>query len=770
MLRPDYSKENPYMKRRTSLALILIFSLFAYALGQTQPAAQQQQEDEDVVRITTNLVQVDAVVTDKSGNQVTDLKPEEFEITEDGRPQTVTNFSYIDINPKSAPGQQPVASTPAGISPARVRPQDVRRTIVMVVDDLGMSFESMASVRSALRKFVDEQMQPGDLVAIVRTSGGIGALQQFTTDRTRLQTLVSRLKWNPTGRGGVSSINMNDRKEIAAGGGATVAETIKSLNFIIGGLKNMPGRKSLLLFSDSFLVFESTRNSDLARSEKAMSKVDMDAIKSKSNTDDAVGKLVEQRIDAIQDRNVFINEATQLANPVALLGNLIENANRASVVVYTVDPRGMQAYSPTAESGDKGMVVKDTEATQYNAVLQDRTQKYWETQVGLGYVAKQTGGFLISNTNDISKGLQRIMGDLKGYYLIGYRPSEDTFKAGGSKQFRSIKVRVKRPGLTVRSRNGFYNVTEEQRRAEPKSRSEVLLSAINSPFTAGDINLRLTSLFSNDPRSGSFMRSMLYVDVSGFSFKPDAEGWQTAAMEVLAMTFSETGEEMDKMARAETIQARGATYQRLLRNGLVYSFDIPVKKPGSYQLRIAVRDPATDRIGTATQFIEVPDLSKARLALSGIYARGAEAAATSAASGANTETVGLLSAPPKIGGSENVMDDAATQPSAAARRLRRGMALDYSYVIFNARRANNLPQLKIQLRLFRDGQQVWTGDAPPPDMSKQQDETRIVAAGRLEITPEMQPGEYVLQIVVTDTLAGNQYNTASQWIDFEVVK
>ncbi|MCA1557524.1 MAG: hypothetical protein LC731_03170, partial [Acidobacteria bacterium] len=212
--------------------------------------------------------------------------------------------------------------------------------------------------------------------------------------------------------------------------------------------------------------------------------------------------------------------------------------------------------------------------------------------------------------------------------------------------------------------------------------------------------------------------------------------------------------------------------QRLLRNGLVYSFDLPIKKPGSYQLRIAVRDPVTDRIGTATQLIEVPDLSKARLALSGIYARGASVQTTANADAAGAESTGLLSAAPKIGGADMALDKTGAQPDAAARRLSSGMVLDYSYVIFNARRAgaDKPPQLKIQLRLLRDGQVLWTKEAAQPALSKQQDTARLVATGRLEITPEMQPGEYVLQVIVTDLLAASQYNTASQWIDFEVIK
>ncbi|MCA1557362.1 MAG: hypothetical protein LC731_02350, partial [Acidobacteria bacterium] len=86
------------MKKRTSLSLILILSLVASVSGQTPTAQQQTSTDEEVVRITTNLVQLDAVVTDRSGVQVTDLKPEDFEITEDDRAQTITNFSYVTIN------------------------------------------------------------------------------------------------------------------------------------------------------------------------------------------------------------------------------------------------------------------------------------------------------------------------------------------------------------------------------------------------------------------------------------------------------------------------------------------------------------------------------------------------------------------------------------------------------------------------------------------------------------------------------------------------
>jgi hypothetical protein len=87
---------------------------------------------------------------------------------------------------------------------AQIRPEDVRRTIVLMVDDLGLSFESMAFVRSALRKFVNQQMQPGDLVAICRTGAGSGALQQFTVDKRVLLSVIDGLRYNFNGRFGLS--------------------------------------------------------------------------------------------------------------------------------------------------------------------------------------------------------------------------------------------------------------------------------------------------------------------------------------------------------------------------------------------------------------------------------------------------------------------------------------------------------------------------------------------------------------------------------------
>src|ERR1044071_8171931 len=156
------------MKSHPVLAIAIGVCVAFVSFGQRPDSASSQKPAEtDVVRITTNLVQVDAVITDRSGKQITDLKPEELQLTEDNRERKITHFTYVAAAATAdAPAQAAVRNNTPGVPPVRLRPEDVRRTIALVVDDLGLSFQSTAYVRHALKQFVDQQMQAGDLVAI----------------------------------------------------------------------------------------------------------------------------------------------------------------------------------------------------------------------------------------------------------------------------------------------------------------------------------------------------------------------------------------------------------------------------------------------------------------------------------------------------------------------------------------------------------------------------------------------------------------------------
>src|SRR5580698_1001322 len=159
-----------------------------------------------VFSVSTTLIQIDSVVTDSKGHPVTDLKADDFQVLVDGKPQPITNFSYIhldspDVN-RSSLSPHSIDRPLASANPADVlKPQDVRRSLVLVVDDLSLSFESMDTVRRTLRKFVGEQMQPGDLVALWETGRSNNVFKQFTSDKRVLQAAVENLRCNLVGLG-----------------------------------------------------------------------------------------------------------------------------------------------------------------------------------------------------------------------------------------------------------------------------------------------------------------------------------------------------------------------------------------------------------------------------------------------------------------------------------------------------------------------------------------------------------------------------------------
>jgi VWFA-related protein len=333
------------MKKQRLLAVALGVCLASVSFGQQD----QKPSEGDVVRITTNLVQIDAVITDKNGNLVTDLKPDELQLLEDKRAQKVTHFSYIAPPPSKS--TLPTTNRTPGIPPDRLRPEDVRRTIALVVDDLGLSFQSTHFVRRALRQFVDQQMQPGDLVAIIRTSGGIGALQQFTADRRQLYAAIDHIKWYAGGRSDVGAFGPPTPGKLGGEVDAKNEEleefrsdlfavgTLGAISYVVRGLSDLPGRKSILLISDGFKLIDAEPLSRTSRNDRTLQR----------------------------------------------LQQLIDETSRASVVIHTINAKGLQALSLRAEDS---LAAADSSSgartpDQVTDALRERGNEAFDLQSGL---------------------------------------------------------------------------------------------------------------------------------------------------------------------------------------------------------------------------------------------------------------------------------------------------------------------------------------------------------------------------------------------------
>ena len=728
--------EDVAMFVRVLLAVFLIASVLCSVTAQQPPplpqktATTQQQtqpdiDSQDVVRITTNLVQIDAVVT-KDGKHVIDLKPEEFELFEDGHPQTITNFSYISnvptepsTNASNPPPSNYKDKSAPPVLPAVARPQDVRRTVALVVDDLGMSFQSVSLARSQARKFINEQLQPNDLVAIIHTSGEVGALQQFTTDRRMIYNAIDRLRWYPCSRAGVHVFapvgTPTPGADAPCGGTRNIRNTLQALRFIVEGMRDLPGRKSLVLLSDQLPI---------ETQEPATNVL---------NPGD--GDLSDVRTD-------YTGQLKKVA----------ELAIRSSVVIYAVDTRGLAYTGLTAADNFRAMDPKGMNSRvsardlteRMNSTMSARSLSMITGREGADLIARQTGGFMVRNSNDFK--LKEIADDQKGYYLLGYRPPDETF----NQKFHHIKVTVKRRGLTVRTRTGFFGIDKPQPGATELTAGDQMKKALMSPFGASAITVRLTNMFTNFD-SGSLLRSLLYISAHDLAFVDEPDGFHIANFDLGIILFGDNGRINDLQSRAVTLRLRDDAYQSALRNGIVYSLDTPLKQAGALQFRIAILDQKSSRIGSAGQFIQIPNLSDGRLALSGIVVtREADKSGS--------------------GNAASPVDQDAISSGPAVRQFRAGNSIIFAYSIYNAlpQPATRLPQLTTQTRIFRDGKAVYTGSPTPIEVDSQSDLKRIPSIIRLQLGTEFPPGEYVLQVIVTDQLAKEKQQIASQWVDFEI--
>ena len=296
--------------------------------------------------------------------------------------------------------------------------------------------------------------------------------------------------------------------------------------------------------------------------------------------------------------------------------------------------------------------------------------------------------------------------------------------------------------MNVRSREGYYTGTSET--ASAKTREARLSQALISPFAAGAVAVRVTPLFFNDRSEGSYLRVLLHLEAKDLTFNEQSNKSQQTVLDIVAVNLGDDGKVVDHFSDTQTLDVKEEAFSGVQKNGLSFVLNVPVKKSGAYQLRVAVRDVASDRIGSAGQFVQVPDVAKNHLSLSGVVISG-------------------------LSQGQGTSGDATLQAVPSLRRLTHGMVLSYSYTIYNAEVKEDRPQLETQMLLFREGKQVFAGKISPFDPGTQSDMKRLKVTGGLRLGPELPVGGYLLQVIVTDKLR-NKPNTAVQTLDFVIVE
>ena len=726
----------------------LLFSLFigvSASFGQRASSTPPRQDD-DAVKITTNLVQIDALVVDKDGRQVTDLKPDEFVLKQDGKAQKISKFGYFPL--AGAGGTAPPDSTvstitaPAGAATPGAR--SAGRLITFIVDDgnCAVSQLGMVAAREALEKFVEKQMQPNDRVAIFQTRAGNSVIQQYTSNKEVLLKAARGIRWRPllgacsspdgaffdaarqntvgqtqVGEDGrptttLRKIESDQTRESREAGEAfnrdnQVVGTLGVVNYVVRGLEGVPGRKVVFLLSDGIPL----------RGRGALN-------------------------------SSGVSQGSISSQAMAVMRELTDRANRASVVFNTISARGtFDPGSPEArDQFDVSEQIDVARPTGTAAASGNRERLTRDMEEGMSYLANETGGQFYRGANYLDVPIQNALGLEQGYYLLGYEPDDDAFKG---KDFHKIDVSVTRPGLSVRSRSGFLAKPDPEAAPKLKSADSELYQAVAAPLPKAGIDLALTAFFANTPADGNFIRSFIAVRGGDITFADEPGGLKKAVFDVVAVTLDEKSKVVDEFNKTHTIKVDPATAEVIRSNGLIYSADVPVKASGTYNLRVAIRDVPSRNLGSAGQTITIPDVRRSDLILSGLSVSEL---------GPDGKYARPSLTKPDAGFSLN-----ASKGGPVTRHFKRLSSAAYSYTLYNV--GADVSNVTAQVNLYKDGKLVIEGK-PRKIGSQATSPGRIDDFGFLRFDETVTAGQYTLELLVRD--AGKK-QAASSTIDFEIV-
>lgn len=670
------------------MAAVVLAGIGLVATSAAQPMPPPPQQP--TLRIGVTAVEIDAVVTDGGGRHITDLQAADFELWQDDKPQTISSVRYV---PALAPDRSESQTTANADRPlpnsSLLALGQARRVMAVVVDDLGMDYTQLYRARTGLARFI-EQLHPDDALAISATSRGVGRLQQFTNDKTALQ---ASLKENLPGIG-----MFPDDDEGEEGPGQDFGRYLRSLRQagalaavqnIVRGMRDLPGRKSVVLITSGFALAQRLPGNELAGF-------------------------------TIPDTLV-----------IPAFQRLSDDAARANVVIHTLDPRGVTNPAHKAFTAER-------KGSSTFAELSDMMAQQSNSRAASVQLADVTGGLTFAG-NDPTVGLGTAIADQEGYYVLAYQPEASTFSAPGNAAppFHPIKVRVKRRGLKVRTRSGFFGVPDDLTRRDPQTPAEKLLHAVSSPFTSNDIGVQITSLFGRVGET-SVVHVLLHLDGDRLGFTAADGGGYRAPQDVLTLLVDARGAAVASGTRQCMVQTPAEPTRERRAAGFDCLIDVSVSHPGAYQVRVATHDAASGRTGTAYQFLQVPDLASEHLALSGIALQG--------------------SGPGGV---------------PAVRRFPPASTVQYAFDVYNVRISpgNQRPALSQRLRLYRDGKILVDGKPGAIDSAPRVDGPGHAAAvaGELQLSSALEPGQYQLMLEVIDTLLKKD-NAARQWIDFTVAR
>ena len=700
-----------------------------------ESASDAEQPEPLTIKVSVKEVRLDVVVLDKKRNPVTDLTAADFEVYQNNRRQEVLSSVYVENQHDAALQPSDSRKNSRNLPPlptANPKREDIHRTIIFVVDDLSMSFENGYYAKMALRNFVEKQMQPGDMVAILRTGYGNSALQMFLYDRREALARIEAMRME---RALPLQLDGSPQRRI-------FDNQLSTLSYSIRALKDMPGRKILIMMTVETRLLTP---------------------KVKLMFEDPMGDPIGET-----DFYALYNER---------FIRLADDALRAGVVVSFLNIDGLQQYDPNIDASINyqrlfeeaaKMDFGHNGASYAGALLRvglNNLERKRDQRGVLNPLPVRTGGVTIENSNFFLDGLGRETESLmKGYYLISYAPPPDTFSPDDKEIYHKIKIKVKRNGAVVHTRDGFFNrIGSETAGNAPEN---PLTDAIFSPFQHADLNVNMAAGYVKSAKAGYLVRSWIHLDPVDVKIVETENGGAKIDLEMVCLTSDTNGFVQDFKHAKHTLnidpENKAENIAWIQKHGIRFAMLLPVKNPGSYYVRIAVEDKESGKTGSAYQFVGIPNLEKNGLALSSIFMV------------ASAEDLKWLLSDTVKESSEGVLFPVFQEEevrSPALRTYEPGDRLQTIMVLYNAdKKAIAGSEIEVQSIVYKNGVELRRRSIPIT-ASDAENPNGILIMQRLTVVPDMPHGDYAQQLIVTDKKNGDRKeSSASQALSFTVIE
>lgn len=709
------------------------FCLFVLVAMCTVVSAQ----DPDVVRTNTEIVQTAITVLDKKGHFVEGLKQEQFQLVVDGKPRPVAFFERIAAGSAREHELATLADPTNNTTTPNAPPPPPRipgRTIVFFLDDLHLSPDSMNRTRMMLQHFLDREMTTKDNIAILTASGQVGFLEQFTNNKAVLDAAMARLIPRPYDASGYGVGNSTKMTEYMAFTIDTSKSDSKVLNFYIEECM-----KGSATFKKARAAVGLIRASCETQAKNSARAVLMQAAQITQNTYNSLESAMRSLARAPGRKLAFfisdgflLDAGPRAANVRDKLDHVIDAAQRGGVVVYTIHAAGLVNTSFMDPQGKRPM---DSQGRLDIASVGELEAN----QDALSAMASETGGRALRSTNFFDKWVTTVLDETSNYYVVAWRPEKDEEKLA---KFRHVKITiVGQPELTVRAPKGYVagpaattpaTAANTNPSKPPKTPETELRDALSDFYPEGALPTQLSLTYLNTPANGLVVTSAMEISAKGMSYGADRN--EPATIKLAGVVLNDKG----KIASSFKNQLNIDPPKAGSSGSIFYNHHTPLT-PGIYQFRVAARDEKSGRVGSAIQWIVIPDLAKSQLTLSSVLLGGQVLEDKNNASGPHVQ-----------------LSVDHTFPRAAQ--------MGYWVFVYNAKRdANGKPQLMVQTQVMRDGQPVLS--SPQRRVNSGGSDAERIPFGEELALKTLAPGKYDLKVTVTDGVAGT---SASQLADFIV--